>query len=101
METSFFQERFDRLETLLTSHGKDVLTFQEAVQFLDVSASHLYKLTSLGVVPHSKPQGKKLYFSKRELEVWLLSKPVKTRQEIEAQAASHVVLRGKRKGGVQ
>jgi excisionase family DNA binding protein len=96
---SLLQERFDRLETLIGTSGKEVLNFQEAAHFLDVSASHLYKLTSQGIVPHSKPQGKKLYFSKRELEAWLLSKPIQTREALEARAITHVVT--KQKGGVQ
>ena len=96
---SLLQERFDRLETLIGTSGKEVLTFQEAAHFLDVSASHLYKLTSQGIVPHSKPQGKKLYFSKRELEAWLLSKPIQTREEIEAKAATYIV--SQKRGGVK
>ena len=51
---------------------KTVLNFNEAWKFLDVSPSHLYKLTSARQVPHFCPQGKKLYFKREELSQWLL-----------------------------
>lgn len=35
------------------------------------SDSQLYKLTKTGKVPHYKPSGKLLFFSKRELDGWL------------------------------
>ena len=38
---------------------KNVLNFNEAAQFIEVSHSHLYKLTSSGKVPFYKPNGKK------------------------------------------
>ena len=38
---------------------KTVLNFNEACIYLDVSPSHLYKLTSTKHIPHFCPQGKK------------------------------------------
>src|SRR4051812_20603400 len=35
---------------------------------LDLSKSHLYKLTANDRVPHSKPNGKKLYFHREDLD---------------------------------
>ena len=42
---------------------KTVLNFNEACTYLDVSPSHLYKLTSTKHIPHFCPQGKKLYLT--------------------------------------
>lgn len=50
---------------------KTTLNFDEACKYLDVSASHLYKLTSTKQIPHFCPQGKKLYFKRDELDAWL------------------------------
>ena len=50
---------------------KTTLKFNEACKYLDVSHSHLYKLTSTKQVPHFCPQGKKLYFRRDELDTWL------------------------------
>ena len=36
---------------------KTVLNFNEAAKYLDVSPSHLYKLTSTKHIPHFCPQG--------------------------------------------
>ena len=65
---------------------KTVLNFNEACKFLDVSPSHLYKLTSARQVPHFCPQGKKLYFKREELSQWLL----RNRQSTKAETAELV-----------
>ena len=49
---------------------KTVLNFNEACIYLDVSPSHLYKLTSTKHIPHFCPQGKKLYFRREELDTY-------------------------------
>ncbi len=72
------------------------MTFDEAARYLDVSKSHLYKLTSANKIPHYKPQGKRLYFAKGELNTWLLRNPVKTTDKIEQQADDYLVNGGKR-----
>ena len=65
---------------------KSILSFDEASKFLNLSKSYLYKLTSLGQIPHYKPQGKMLYFEKLELENWLRQNPVKTNQQVMQEA---------------
>lgn len=50
---------------------KTTLNFAEACKYIDVSPSHLYKLTSTKQIPHFCPQGKKLYFKREELDAWL------------------------------
>ena len=62
---------------------KTVLNFNEACTYLDVSQSHLYKLTSTRQIPHFCPQGKKLYFNRTELYVWLQRNRMSTSAEIE------------------
>jgi excisionase family DNA binding protein len=52
---------------------KEVLTLDEAARFLNMTKSYLYKLTSAGILPHSKPNGKLLYFSREELTKWALT----------------------------
>lgn len=62
--------RVEELEQMLFL-TKNVLSFDEASKFLNLSKSYLYKLTSGNLIPHYKPQGKMLYFEKVELEAWL------------------------------
>lgn len=74
---------------------KTVLNLNEACKYLDVSPSHLYKLTSTKQIPHFCPQGKKLYFKREELDNWLQRNRQPTASELD-QAASDYILRNKR-----
>ncbi len=58
-----------------------IFSFDQACDFLGISKSHGYKLTSQNKIPHSK-RGKRLYFDREVLEAWMLEKRVKTRDEI-------------------
>ena len=65
---------------------KTVFNFNEACKYLDVSSSHLYKLTCNKSIPHFCPQGKKLYFKREELDSWLQRNRQQTSQELEETA---------------
>jgi len=54
------------------SEVKTVLSVAEACDYLGITESHMYKLTSGGKIPHYKPTGKLIYFSRSELDDWLL-----------------------------
>lgn len=71
---------------LLDYHYKEILTFDEASKLLGLSKSYLYKLTHLRQIPHYKPNGKKLYFKKSDLDSYRLRNRVLTDSEIQAQA---------------
>lgn len=74
---------------------KTVLNFNEAVKYLDVSPSHLYKLTSTKAIPHFCPQGKKLYFRRTELDDWLQRNRQSSINEIEDLADSLTIKKRK------
>lgn len=84
--------RVSELEKMLFL-TKDVLSFDEASIFLNLSKSYLYKLTSGNLIPHYKPQGKMLYFEKTELEAWLRQNPIKTKAQIDQEAQSYTLNR--------
>lgn len=73
--------------------SKEVLTLDETVLFTGFSKSYLYKLTSAGIIPHSKPLGKHLFFDRAKVQAWLLGKPIKTLAEIKTDAANYVTLK--------
>lgn len=75
------ETRVEELEQMVFMN-KNVLSFEEASRFLNLSKSYLYKLTSGNLIPHYKPQGKMLYFEKAELEAWLRQNPIKTSAQI-------------------
>ena len=83
------EQRISNIEDNLYLN-KNVLSFDEASKFLNLSKSYLYKLTSACLIPHYKPQGKMLYFDKSELEEWLRQNPVKTQAQISEQANSYL-----------
>ncbi len=74
---------------------KEVLNFNEAAIYLEVSHSHLYKLTSTGTIPSYKPNGKKLYFNRQELNQWLMSNRQASLSEIEEEAARFQIKSGR------
>ena len=64
-------EKLTRIETLLTAQQPQPLTLTEAAAYLHVSKQTLYRLTSHSEIVHFKPNGKKLYFQKADLDAWL------------------------------
>lgn len=76
--------------------AKDVMTFAEAAAYMGLSKNYLYKLTHRRAIPHYKPQGKMIYFSRAELDQWLLSNRVATEAEINERAAAFTLKKGKR-----
>ena len=75
---------------------KTVLNLSEAAKYLDISESHLYKLTSTRQIPHFCPQGKKLYFRREELDQWLQRNRQSSSDEIDREATNYLI-RNKRK----
>lgn len=82
MDTILILERLDRLEKLLMAN-KQVLTFEETCDYTGISRSYLYKLTASGTVPHSKPNGKLIFFERKKIEDWLLRNERRPINEIE------------------
>lgn len=82
------REQLNRIETAILSQ-KEVLTFDEAVQFTGMSKSYMYKLTSAHKIPHYKPSGKMVYFNRDELQTWLLQNRVSTHDELESKAQAY------------
>lgn len=58
-----------------------LLTLQETAEYLKVSKSFLYKLTSKKEIPFYKPTGKLIYFNKLEVDQWIKDGKVKTSEE--------------------
>lgn len=63
--------------------SKDILNFEEALSYLKVSKSFLYKLTSKGEITYYKPNGKLIYFKRSDLDDWMLRNEVSATNELE------------------
>jgi excisionase family DNA binding protein len=74
-----------KLEKTEKQPGKDrpdntLLSFREAQSYLGFSHSYLYRLTSQKLIPHYKPTGKVIFFSKEELQAWVFANRISKKQ---------------------
>jgi len=85
-------EKIDMLLSQSANQEKDHLTIQETSQFINRSVPTIYSLVSKRQIPFYKC-GKRLYFSKKELENWILNQKnrYKSNSEIEADACTRLV----------
>ena len=94
---SVHQEVIDLRSLLikLVTASKGTLDFEETAAYINQSRSYLYKLTSQGLIPHYKPNGKKIYFSRSELDSWMLNNKVYSAEELEQKTDNHLAGMGK------
>ena len=78
----------------------EVLTSEEAAAFLNIEKSYLYKLTSAGIIPFSKPNGKMIYFSRQDLVKWALSNRRCGSEELNSRAATYLAVQKIKKSGL-
>lgn len=62
----------EEFQSVVILPQKEILSFNEAVKYLDVSKSFLYKLTSTNKISFSKPNNKLIYFQRADLDNWML-----------------------------
>lgn len=79
------------MKTYESIFQKNVLTLSEVAEYTGFKKSFIYKLTMTGKLPHSKPNGKTLFFSRLQVESWLLSNPIKTKDQIKVTSADYVI----------
>lgn len=72
MEKVAFNQSEEFQSAVLLLPQKEILSFNEAVAYLDVSKSYLYKLTSTNKISFSKPNNKLIYFKRIDLDNWML-----------------------------
>jgi len=82
----FIKKQLNELKQLLEKQNiykKEYLTLEDAKEYLQLSASALYKLTSKKLIPYYVPNGKKLYFKRVELNLWIAKSKVYSSDEVE------------------
>lgn len=67
----------------------DFMNVQQVASFIGLSKPTIYGLTHKRKIPHFKA-GKRLYFKKSEIENWITSSKVKTKQEIKQMATEYI-----------
>ncbi|WP_417237057.1 helix-turn-helix domain-containing protein [Bizionia paragorgiae] len=94
--------RLERIENLLENIYSNIGTkesniiiskimdIEQLSNYLGLSKSHIYKLTSSHTIPHSK-RGKRLYFDKEVINTWVLENKIWTQDDIEKQATDYLI----------
>ena len=83
------EKRVRNLEDKFDS-GKEVLTLQEAAQYMGIARSSLYKMTSSQTIPFYRPNGKLIFFEKDDILSWIRRNRVFSTEEIEEEARLHM-----------
>ena len=85
----------EELKSLLSFQDDQPLTFSQAADYLNLSKSYLYKLTCTGQITFFKPNGKKIYFRKSDLNNFLFRRKNKSESELRQDATEFNFYRGK------
>ena len=87
-------KKLDAIYEMVTLGAKKALTLNEVSIMTGLSKSCLYKKTHRREIPfyRAKTNSKYLFFDRDEVTDWMLGCRVKTTDEIEAEAVSHVVI---------
>lgn len=89
--TTEIQEQLNRIERYSLLAAKSMFGLEEASLFLNMSKSFLYKMTYRHEIPFYRPNGKQIYFDRKELEDWMRRNRVATKEEIEESATNYLV----------
>lgn len=82
----FIQKEIEELKKLLKQTNllnKEILSVEDATEYLQLSKSCLFKMTSKREIPFYKPGGKKIYFKRSELDNWITSAKVESIDDME------------------
>lgn len=90
-------EKLDRIEkafaALNTTNPIQInnapMDVKDLLAYLKLSVSAIYKQTSTIEIPHYK-SGKRLYFKKEDIDEWIFSHRIKTRDDIEKEAMEYI-----------
>ena len=91
MTTKEISEKLEHIEARITALGNAATKPYDlagGADYLGISRSHLYQLTSKGLIGHFKPAGKKIYFDKSDLDEYLRRNRVRPQWEVEQIAAA-------------
>jgi len=88
------------IEKLLNEQNmlqKDVLDIEEASKYLKVTQDKMYRFTSTNTLPIYKPNGRKIFFKRSELDEWLVRNKIHSKDELESKTDDFFNSKGNRK----
>jgi prophage regulatory protein len=95
MESNSILQKLNRLETLIIGTSKQIFTVDDVVNYTGFSKSYVYKLVHNNILPYSKPNNRTLFFTKTEIDEWLMKNKSKSISQIEQEAVSYTNSRKK------
>ncbi len=95
------------LESVIDSYKKitekpkydDIYTVKSLAKLLNISNSKVYKLVENNEIRYSKPTGGKIYFTKADVDEYLLKEKSFTIEDLKREAAKHILTNRKNKSG--
>ena len=84
-------EHFKELESKLFM-CREMLTVEEAAEYIGVSKSQIYLMTSNREITHFKPRGKFIYIERKELDDVLRRNVIYSKYEMSRRAAAETMM---------
>ena len=81
-------KRLDRLETLTALSAKTVLDINDTAELTGYSVKYLRLLIAKREIPHYR-RGNRLYFSRDEIEDWMMGVRIPTKEEMNIKAMGY------------
>lgn len=81
-------QRLERLEALTTLAAKNVLDIKETATLTGYTVKYLRSLVARRQIPHYR-RGNRLYFSRDEVEDWMLGQRIPTIDEMKSKAIGY------------
>ncbi|MCK6639432.1 MAG: helix-turn-helix domain-containing protein [Bacteroidia bacterium] len=82
--TKFISDKLDEVLELLKA-PKQLMNIEQLSQYISMSKSAIYKLTSTHQIPFYRPSGKIIFFEKAEVDKWMRRNRVRSMDEIREQ----------------
>lgn len=91
-ELTTVMERLESIERMTLLAAKNVLDLSDVALITGYSKKYLRLLIARREIPHYR-RGNRLYFSRKEIDDWMLGQRIPTNEEIESQAATYMAKR--------
>ncbi len=82
LNISKIHKELTEIKSLLNVTSAEFIGIEEASKHLGLSKTYLYSLVHKGKLTFYKPNGKKIYFNKLELNEWIAKSRVKSSREL-------------------
>jgi excisionase family DNA binding protein len=85
LNISKIHKELTEIRSLINVTQAEFIGIDEASKHLGLSKTYIYSLVQKGKLPFYKPNGKKIYFNKLELNEWISKSRVKSSRELAMQ----------------